>query len=161
MKPISASIVKKTWRKMEKISPDEARQFVNLMSREQPFILVYLMAIGGDTLNQDERELLLYLGIVIWQIMLQGDTPLPKITRETLDNVEKSNMKMLEYLEGESDVDFVETVEKIVANYPQPEILKYVLEALMEKPEGNSLIRDINKGAMFIYLKTVIDCFSK
>ena len=161
MKPIPASVVKKIWEKMEEMSPDEARQLVNLMSREQPFILVYLMAVGGDTLNQDERELLLYLGIGIWQTMLQGDAPVPKITRKVLDNVEESNMKMLEYLEDKSDIDFVETVEKIVTSYPQPEILKYVLETFMGNSEESSLIREINKGSMSIYLKTVIDCFNK
>ncbi len=93
--------------------------------------------------------------------MLQGDAPLPKITRKVLDNVEETNMKMLEYLEDESDVDFVETVEKIVSSYPQPEILKYVLETFMGNSEESLLIREINKGAMFVYLKTVIDCFNK
>jgi len=136
-------------------------KLINLMSSEQPFILTYLMAIDNAILNQDERELLFYLGVVVWQIMSQGSTPLPKVTQETLDEVEESNTKMLEYLEGESETSFIETVETIVKNYNQPEVLRYVIEALMEESDEESLIRDEYKGMMMINLKTVIDCFDK
>lgn len=118
------------------------------------------MACGSDIFNQDERELLLYLGVVVWQIMSQGSTSLPKIKENTVDKVENSNMKMIEYLKGESDTGFIDTVEKIINNYSQPEVLKYVIEALMEETEEGCLIRDENKGIMAIYLKTVIDCLN-
>jgi len=134
---------------------------INVMRQEQPLILSYLLTVDDDILNQDERELLLYLGTVVWQMMSQGETPLPEITEEILDDVEKSNLKMLESLEGESEDGFVDVVEKIIDNYPQPEVLGYVLEALMEEPEEGGPIRDESKGIMMLDLKTVIDCFNK
>jgi hypothetical protein len=143
------------------MSPQEMPKLINLMSKEQPFILTYLMAIDNAIFNQDERELLFYLGVVVWQIMSQGSTPLPKVTQETLDEIEESNTKMLEYLEGESETSFIETVETIVKNYNQPEVLRYVIEALMEESDEEPLIRDEYKGIMMINLKTVIDCFDK
>lgn len=161
MKPISADVVEKTWEKMAGMSAQEGPKLINRMTKEQPLILAYLMAAGGDILNRDERELLLYLGVTIWQIMLQGDTPLSEITDEILDEVEESNMKMLEYLEGEPETDFIDTVEKMIGSYPQPEVLRYVVEALMEVQEEGALIRDENTGLMMIYLKTVIDCFDR
>lgn len=161
MKPKSSDIVEKTWEKMGGMSPQEVPKMVNLMSKEQPLILAYLLAVDDGILNQYERQLLLYLGVVVWQIMLQGDTPLPEITEEILDDVAESNMKLLEYLEGESDTGFADTVEMVVDNYFQPEVLKYVIEALMEEPEEGCLIREENKGIMMLDLKTVIDCFNK
>ncbi|PIV63578.1 MAG: hypothetical protein COZ37_06755 [bacterium (Candidatus Ratteibacteria) CG_4_10_14_3_um_filter_41_18] len=161
MNPISSDIVEKTWKRAGGMSPQEAPKMINLMGKQQPLVLAYLMAVGGDTLNQDERELLLYIGVVVWQIMSQGTTPLPKITEKTLDKVEGPNMKMLEYLESETETGFIETVKRIVKNYHQPEVLRYVLEALMEEREEGCLIRDKNKGIIVIYLKTVIDCFDK
>ena len=158
MNAISSEIVEKTWKEMGGRSPEKASEMVKRMDLEQPVILAYLMAMGSDVLNQSEREVLLYLGIVVWQIMCQMDTPLPKITKETLDKMEDSNMDMLEYLEEESDCDFIDTTGKILDNYSQPEVLKYVIEALME-PDEDCLIRDESKGIMMIYLKTVIDCF--
>ncbi|MGQ9498721.1 MAG: hypothetical protein ACUVSP_10670 [Desulfotomaculales bacterium] len=50
---------------------------VNQMSRQQPAVLAYLLAAGEGLLNEDEQELLFYLGVVVWQIMLKGDAPLP------------------------------------------------------------------------------------
>lgn len=161
MKPISSGIVEKTWKKLSSMSPLKAPRLINDMSKQQPLILAYLMAAGEDMLNQDEKELLLYLGVVVWQIMSQGSAPLPKVTEETLDAIENSNVKMLEYLEGESEIDFIETVENIFTNYNQTEVLKYVVEALMEEEDEESFIRDEVKGIMLIYLKTVIDCFDK
>jgi len=161
MKPISPDIVEKTWKKMIRVSSfQETQRLVNLMSKKQPIILAYLMAVGSDLFNQDERELLFYIGMVVWQIMSQGSTPLPKIKEKTLDKTEKLNMKMIEYLKGKSDTDFTNAAENLINNYPQPEVLKYVIEALIEKTEEGCLIRDENKGLMAIYLKTVIDCLN-
>jgi len=159
--PISPEIVEKIWKRMGGMSPQKVPKMINLMSKEQPFVLAYLMATGGNILNQDERELLLYLGIVVWQIMSQGNMPLPEITEQTLDEVEDSNMKMLESLEDESDSTFMAAVEKMINNYNQPEVLRYVVEALMEEPEEECLIRDENKGIIMIFLKTIIDCFDR
>lgn len=161
MNPISSDIVEKTWKRIGGMSPQKMSKLVYLMSKEQPVVFAYLMAVGNDTFNRDERELLFYSGIVVWQIMSQGTTPLPKVTEETLDKTEESNMKMIEYLEGESEVGFIETVERIVGNYNQREVLRYVIEALMEESDEECLIRDKYKGIMMIYLKTVIDYFDK
>jgi hypothetical protein len=66
---------------------------------------------------------------------------------------------MAEYLQGETEKGFVATTTRIINSYGQPEVLRYVVEALMEEPEEHCLIRDENKGIMLLDLKTVIDCF--
>ena len=161
MKPIPADVVERTWKKIAETSPHKAPEIIDRMSKQQPLILTYLMAIGDELFNQDERELFVFLGIVIWQLMSQGETPLPKVTEEMIDEVEESNFKMLEYLEGESEVDFMETTETMIENYNQQEVLRYVLESIMEEPEEDCEIREENQGLMMIYLKTVIDCFDR
>ncbi len=162
MKPISSKIVEKTWKRIGGMSPAEMPKLVSLMNRKQPFIIAYLMGVGGDTLNQDERELLVYLGVVVWQIMSQGSVSLPKITGEALDKAERVNMKMLEYLEAELEPGFTQVVKTILNSYNQIEVLRYVVEALMEESEEEAcLIRDESKGLLLLYLKTVIDCLDK
>ena len=47
----------------------------------------------------------------------------------------------------------------MISGYSQPEVLKYVVEAIMEQPDEDCVIRDENLGVMFLDLKTVIDCF--
>ena len=146
---------------MSKMPLQEIPKLTDIMRKQQPLVLAYLLATGHKTLNQDERELLLYIGTVIWQIMLQGSKPLIEVTKDALDKAEKANIKMLEYLDGESEAGFMNTLRRVVNNYPQPEVLKYVVEALMEEPEEGCLIRDENKGYILIYLKTIIDCFNR
>ncbi|MCD6317929.1 hypothetical protein J7M02_02550 [Candidatus Aerophobetes bacterium] len=160
MDPIPLEIVERTWRKMSTMPLGEIPKLINLMRKQQPFVLAYLLAVGHEIFNQDEKEQLLYLGVVVWQMMSQGSKPLTKITKDALNEAERANIKMLEYLAGESETSFMNILRQVIDNYPQPEVLKYVVEALMEEPEEGCLIRDESKGYIFIYLKTIIDCFN-
>ncbi len=161
MNKISEQIVERTWKEMSSMSPLNYPKLINKMAKEQPVILAYLMAVGDELFNEVERELILYLGVVVWRIMSRGNEPLPNVTEKILDEVEDKNIKMLEYLEGESETDFFATVATIIENYNQPEVLRYVVEALMEDNEEGVEIKEENIGMIMIYLKTVIDCFDK
>ena len=99
MEPISSEVVDKTWKRVASTSPRNAPKMVKLMTKEQPVILAYLLAVDNDVFNRDERELLLYLGVVVWQIMSQGAKTLSMITEEILDDAEARNVKMAEYLQ--------------------------------------------------------------
>lgn len=142
MEPISADTIEKTLQKMEKMSLTDIQKLMDKMGEEQPYVLAYLMAIGGNSLNLDERELLVYLGTVVWQIMSQGSEPLAQVSGEILDEFEEKNWQMVEYLQGEPDADFDTTVETIFKNYPQSEVLRYVIEALMFETKEEASIRE-------------------
>lgn len=159
MERISARDVVRTWEKMSNLSPTNIPALIEEFSDQQPLILAYLLAVGEREFNQDEKELLLYLGTTVWQMMSRTETAPVQITEETLETIESSNLQMLEYLEGESDEDFIATVETIYSNYNQPDVLRHIVETLME--DEDDFVREDRKGMMLIYLKTVIDCFDK
>jgi hypothetical protein len=161
MKTITADVVEKTWKRMGAISPAEGEGLAAQMYREQPFVQVYLLAVGERDLNVDEAPLLHYLGMVVWQSFVASGQKLTQVDEELLDRAVHANEKMLEYLEGEPDTGFVKVVESVLDGYPQVEVLKYVVEALMEEPEEDCDIREESVGVMFIHLKTVIDCFDQ
>jgi len=162
MNKISSEIVERTWREMSSMPPLKLPKLVNKLSKEQPAIVAYFLVVGDEFLNEDEQELLLYLGLVVWQVMSNGASPIPEVTEKMVEEAEDKNIKMLEYLEGESESGFIETVETIVENYNQPEVLQFVVEGLIEEDEeDNANIREESIGMMMIYLKTVIDCFDK
>ncbi len=160
MKPIAADIVDNTWQRVSALPDHDAPRLIQRMSREQPAVLAYLMAVDNDLFNDDERKLLLFLGVVVWQIMLQGSKRLRPITEEMLEKAKARNLKMSEYLQKESAGGFEEATRTIVSNYSQPEVLRYIVEALMGEPEEGCIIRDEYKGIMMLDLKTIIDCFS-
>ena len=159
MKPISKKVVDETWQKMNKIAAEKAPELIEKMKAEQPSLLVFLMAVDADILNDDERELLLYLGMVVWQIMLRGNKSLKEVPEEVIFEKEDSNIAMLDYLEDEPDFD--ETMMNIMENYNQKEVLCYVVEALMEPDEEGVDLSEDGLGALFISLKTVIDCLDQ
>ena len=162
MNPISSDIVEKVWKEREEASRKEVSEAIKHIRKEQPVILGHLTTTGEGILNEDERTLLVCLGMVVWQIMSQGDTPLPKITKKTLDEVENANIKMLEYFNSETDAEFTDTLMAMVKNYPQPEVLKFIIEMVMKGIREECIVRNDNyKGFMIFYLKTVIDCFNR
>jgi hypothetical protein len=162
MDPISAEIVEKTFTKLLSMSETEAFQLSYRLQKEQPLLVAYLAAVDEGILNQEERELLFYLGMVVWQIMSGAEKPLPKITEKTLLRIEKENLKMAESLKEADTVKFAEVVKKILQECRQPEVFRYVVAALMdEEEEEDNGVRDETLGIIMLDLKTVIDCFDR
>lgn len=161
MNTISSEIVERTWQEMATMSPVNYPKLINQFAKEQPFVLGYLMAVDNELFNEDERELLFYLGTVVWRIMSQGEKPLPKVTEEMIFAAEDNNFNTLQLLESKDEASVYDTTAEMISSYNQPEVLRYVVEALMEEDEEGVDIREDNVGMMMIYLKTVIDCFDK
>jgi hypothetical protein len=117
------------------------------------------MATGAEILNQKEREMLLFLGIMVWNITKVLIFEHKEISTDELYDCESKNIAMLEYLSGEPELDFLNTVDKIMSKYHQGALLKYIIDRLMEDiKEGNSDIREDNIGIIVIYIKSLVDC---
>lgn len=159
MNPISEQVVEQTWQRIAELSARQGKalgiQFVN----EQPMVSTYLMAVDGDVFNEDERELLFYLGTVVWQMMAQGDAPLPRVTEQALARAENANVAMLQTLAEVSDQEAHTAMARLLHEYAQPHVFKYVVGALMESAQEEG-IREENLGVMMMDLKTVIDCLN-
>lgn len=163
MHTLSEKIVERTWKKMAHMPLDEVPQMVKRLEKEQPEILAFLMAADYEVLNQDERELLLYLGITIWEMMRQG-TPRPqRIGEKRLDRFIERTDQMAEYLMGESPEDFEDVVEKIFKGHNQINVLRYAVEALFEMHDDdeNAGVREEMKGLLFMSLKTVVEALDQ
>lgn len=158
MNPISEQVVEQTWQRIADFSVREGKALAERFATEQPVVMAYLMAVDSELFNEDERELLFYLGTVVWQMMAQGDAPLPRVTEQGLARAERANVTMLESLVDASDADAHVAMAQMLQTYAQPHVFKYVVEALMESAQDEGIRQD-NLGVMMIDLKTVIDCF--
>lgn len=150
--------VDNSWNEMGELDLDDVPRLVNKLGKEQPYILTYLMATGSDILNQPEREMLLFLGVMIWHIVSKIVPDAPEISGDILDYSEEKNMEMLEYLSGEPETDFMDTVAKIMSKYHQSELLRFIIDRLLEEPDKGIELSEDNIGMIVIYLKTIIDC---
>ena len=159
MGTISAETVTKTWQAMDQFNIDDADDFAKKMAAEQPIILAHLLALDDQPFNQHEKEIILYLGMVIWQMMKQSPNRLLKVTRKKLNRAKNANLASLDFLASDTDADFVSAIQVILEKYEEPEVLRYILEALMDEKEyeqsGDSPIRDEYRGIAFVHLKSL------
>ncbi len=160
MQPISAEVVEQTWQRVAALTRREGERLAQKFAAEQPAVTAYLMAVDRDLFSDEERELLFYLGTVVWQMMAQGDAPLPQVTEQMLEEAEDANLAMLESQVDASDDDARAAMANLLQDYAQPEVFKYVVEVLMESAQEEDVCQD-NLGVMMVDLKTVIDCLNR
>lgn len=156
---ISAQVVEQTWQRVAQTPFSEVAGLVDEMRREQPVMLAYLLAADGLPFNRNECEHILYIGMVAWQIMKQSQRPLRQVTENRLKSIEEVNYKFLERLAGGSEEDFVQNTDRMLWDYAEPEVLRYLYEAITEESTDpyETPIRDEYQGLAFVYLKTVLD----
>jgi hypothetical protein len=77
-----------------------------------------------------------------------------------LEEVERKNNRMLDYLDGEPEVEIPGIMKIIMSGYNQHLILEHISAEVMKEPDkGDRVIRKENSGLLIYCLKTVIDCF--
>ena len=158
MRQLTYDEIDALWREKADMEPEEAPYLVERMGQQQPYVVSYLLATGNEILIPSEREVVFYMGVLIWYVIDSLKITVPEISVDQLMEIENKNYQMLEYLAGEPDSEFMETVGKIMDHYNQSVLLRYVIEQIMEEPEKSIKIIDNHIGIMVIYLKTFIDC---
>jgi len=157
---ISAETVTQTWQRMAQMQIYEVPALIEQMKNEQPVMLAYLLAADGLPFNRNERELIMYIGMVVWQIMKESERPLRKVTRKKLRQAEEANEELFERLGPGTGTDSARLTQLLAFKYSEPEVLRYVVEAIVEEPEPDETpIRDEYMGLAFVYLRTALDAF--
>lgn len=159
MKTISAEAVDQAWQKLSNYSVKQGEKLAQKFIDEQPAMVAYLLAVDTGVLDADEREMLFYLGTVIWQLMRQ-EGALAALSEEAIIAAEEANQEMLEPLAAMTDGDAEQSIGAILTDYAQPALLRFVIESLMDAAQDGDVRQD-NLGMMMIDLKTVIDCFDR
>jgi hypothetical protein len=132
---ISYETVHETWQRMAETPTEGVQTLVDQMEREQPALMVYLLTLDDFPFNQNEKEIIFYIGTVLWQILKQGEAGLSPITPEILNKSEEDNYQFLELLSNDTEADFMSATQAMIDSYGEPEVLRYLVEALMEGEE--------------------------
>lgn len=156
---ISEQIVKETWQRMAQTPIEEAPLLVEEMTVDQPYLLGFLLSADEELFNQDERETLFYIGMVTWQIMKRGAKRLGKVSRQDIQGAQKANNDFLELLMEDTEGDFNSATRSMLEDYPEPEVLRYVVEAVTEVSDDprEPGFHEENVGMAFLFLKTALD----
>lgn len=161
MRKIPAEVVDRTWEEFADATPEEATRTIQRMAAEQPAVLAYLME-PADELNEDEKQVLLYVGTVVWRIFLGAGIRLKQVSDTLLLKIEEAQTQRLQGLADAPEVILTEEALGRISQSPQPEVLRYITEAIMEdEEESDAEIRDEMKGLLFLYLTTVLEAFCR
>lgn len=158
MATVSDEIIDQSTEELHNLEDEELKSMIYKMSEEQPALLSFLLSMGEDELSNEEQEVMLFLGVNIWNAFKKVK-PLPQISDEVIEKADKKNEEMINYLEGESEEGFTEAATNLVEDHQQYPLLQYVLNAIMEEDmeEEEPLVSEENKGLMFLTLKTYIE----
>ena len=159
---ISAETVSDTWEKMAESSLQDTESVIEQMKDEQPVLLGYLVSMDDYPFNNQEREFIFYIGVVVWQIIKQKKNRLIRVEHGCIKEAESANSTFIELLSAGTESGLLEATQAMLKGYGEPEVLRCVLEAIMEEedPENDApLIREECIGLAFIHLKVILDAF--
>ncbi|MEM9986922.1 MAG: hypothetical protein AAF804_17650, partial [Bacteroidota bacterium] len=123
------------------------------LQEEQPVLIAYIFSENHEVFTENERELLLFLSLVIWR-SVQEVQETPEITEGQLSTAEEANWELMTASKG----DFRSKLDPFFADYPQEDLLALVEDALAED-EDSPITRE-GREALFVSLKTIIDVLS-
>ena len=157
MKPISENVVEETWQECARFSPVGAQKEMTKVTKNQPHLLEFMMEFTQD-LDQEVRELGIYMWYVVCR-MFQKSSPerIRKISAEEIIDCYQKNEDFMASLEGAHE-RFLERIAGLQFS-GQPHVMRYVVETLIEAPEGEDpvLLTEQDTGYLFLLLKTVVD----
>lgn len=160
MEKVSVDTVIRVKQRIETMGDQEATSVSERMTREQPHVTAYLMSVGDNMLNSDERQALLYLGTAVWLMLSEGKLALPVVSEEKLKKSYDAVYRHVRNLDQKKKAAFTRGIMELFNDFPQPEILRFIMETLMEKGGEGDFVREVNKGFIMLFLKTLMDSFN-
>ena len=132
---------------------------VEQLREEQPVILAYLFNEELKIFTQGEKEYMLYLILVIWQAIKTANAESqPSTSADAFTATEEKNW---EILQAQKKRSFRDKLDVFFDQYPQEDLLAFVEDALVEDEEEESVVTKEGREAVFVILKTVIDCWTQ
>ncbi len=137
---------------VEALEEADFEQEITDFTDEYPVLIEYWGAEDFTLLTQDERELMLYLLLVLTKSVEQAQGELPPFSDEALENAEERNWERLETVTSKQ---FRDRMDVFFDNYPQEDLLAFVEDNLVE--DEDSVVTKEGREPIFVALKSVID----
>ena len=151
---ISEDTVRQTDEALSGLTEKETRKLIRNFQRKQEPLLVYIAAvIEREGLNEDEQDLLTSSTILSWRIMHDAFPKLKVVSMEEIEDADNKLFSTLEKFDEMSEDQQMHFGTKVLAEYPERELLGYLSEKVMAAKE----IREDARGLIFLILKNVLD----
>lgn len=134
---------------MESQKYDEA---IVAMQAKQPILFSYLLSENFKLLTKEEKEYLLYLGLILWKVIENHEVTIPVLTAEEIEEIEEKNWTLFNEAENRN---FRTKLDAFFEGYSQEDLLAFIEDALVE--DEDSFVTKEGRDLIFIGLKTTID----
>ncbi len=132
------------------------KQFI----KKQPQAYRYILDKNDSSkLNQDEKELLLYLSILIFSMVVHSLPRTPQPKEVPLANFEESeilNQMLFTGMESASHTEIHAKYVSMIPDHVQPEIFRFLLEAIWQDSSGAD-IQASHRHLLVRYLLSLLD----
>ena len=158
METISHELIEESTDELHDLEEGALKQLVYQLSEEQPDLMSYLLTVGERELSSEEQEVLLFLGLNIWNAARKATT-LPFIGDQTIHTKQKANEALIDYLEQNADQGFVQAAQAVITGHAQTPLLGYIVHAIAEEDmeEEEPLVNEDNRDLIFLTLKTLVE----
>jgi hypothetical protein len=159
MSQLSYQAIEDTFDWLSSIDDDaEIDQLIDEFGDKQPFVFSYLLAMGEDDFNEEEQEVFLYMGMLVWKVFDRNFTNNASISDQDIEAVKKSNLTLIEDLEFAKNHEKEALARAEVDDSVQPELLNYLIEIINEEKDS---VKPANRWSIFAFLKVLVDAFHK
>ncbi len=138
---------------LDQLDDADISSLVEQMGNEQHVLFTFLLTIGDSFFNDEENELLLYLGLGIWYNFNRYYGPTSSVSLEQLEEVQDQNQFWLEQWTEGSEAAFYEELTSV--DHLQPDLLHYLVEIVLDESSGE--MNPDHQGLMLIYAKIVLE----
>ena len=138
-------------------APDAYAQALEAMKEHQPILLAYPFTENFEAFTAQEREYFLFLMLVVWTAVSKYETP-QLVDEQQLSEVEDANWAIIH---GNKGGHFRSRLDPFFDGYPQEDLLAFAEDALtQDEEEVEALVSREGQEALFVSLKTIIDCLT-
>ena len=122
----------------------------------QQMLYTYLFSESFSFLKEGEKEIFLYLALLIYKAFTEVNPELEPIAEMTIGQYEETNWENWNEASGKN---FTEKLDTFFLNYPQEDLLALVEDSLIDDEEDDDYFNFTKEGKeiMIIGLKTLID----
>jgi hypothetical protein len=131
------------------------------MNQYQPFLLSILLGYRFD-LKPEEHGEIIKIGLLIWEYFRENkNIRNKKLTEQHFERIQKRNLGMLKYLEGESDPAELLNITAIDLEYLKS---KALLSGIFYRFDTQPIFMKIDsgtRGTILIGMKSIIECLEE
>lgn len=158
METVKHELIDESTEELHNLGEGALKDMVYQMSEEQPDLMSYLLTVGEQELSAEDQEVLLFLGLNVWNAFKKYQT-LPFVPDKKIHKKNEENEALIDKLEHNKEQGFTQLARSIIDDHSQEPLLEYIVQAIVEEDmeEEEPLVSEENRDLLFLTLKTFVE----